>query len=381
MLPGCLESARDSVDEMIVVDTGSTDDTVAIAKELGAKVISIAWTDFSTARNESLKAASCEWALVLDADEELAVEEPDTLRRLADSGEGEAYAFTVINCQEVSEYIDVEGSPQFASTKFFRRQGVSYINPIHERVIFTDDRRTVFIPGILIVHYGYLKDIYHERGKFDRNSRAIRDWQCADPQDPWANFYLARDVLLKEERYLEAIEALKAAYPLLIEIGITQLSADVLMHLVLCYEELGETDNVVETFARGIVVFPDYVELRYYYGCFLFNNERFKEAIEQLQQCFSLNENDHRYYVTVRGSSTWRPLQVLSDAFLKLGEAEMAIIARTMADRLTDRAPSLTAAPDAAPLSSRGRELLGMIETQGPTVMVEVADFLKQHSS
>ena len=65
-----IDSVRHIVDEIIVVDTGSTDKTVDIAKQCGATVISFKWTDdFSAARNESLKHATKDWILVLDADE------------------------------------------------------------------------------------------------------------------------------------------------------------------------------------------------------------------------------------------------------------------------------------------------------------------------
>ena len=69
----CLTSVKDFVDEIIVVDTGSTDKTKEIAAEFGAKVYEISWVDdFSAARNESLQHATHEWVLCLDADEVLA---------------------------------------------------------------------------------------------------------------------------------------------------------------------------------------------------------------------------------------------------------------------------------------------------------------------
>ena len=72
-LRNCLESAKGVVDEIVIVDTGSTDGTLAIAREYGAKIIEHAWNDdFSEARNVSLQHATGTWALWLDADEEIA---------------------------------------------------------------------------------------------------------------------------------------------------------------------------------------------------------------------------------------------------------------------------------------------------------------------
>ncbi len=70
LLPACLQSVSGWAEEIIVVDTGSTDRTPQIAKESGAKVFAFGWqNDFAAARNESLSKATQEWILVLDADE------------------------------------------------------------------------------------------------------------------------------------------------------------------------------------------------------------------------------------------------------------------------------------------------------------------------
>src|SRR4051812_11925913 len=74
-----LTSVKDLVDEIIIVDTGSEDSTVEIAKSFGAKIFSIPWeNDFSKARNYSLEQATSDWILVLDADE--VIEKTDHLK-------------------------------------------------------------------------------------------------------------------------------------------------------------------------------------------------------------------------------------------------------------------------------------------------------------
>lgn len=72
-LPCCLTSARDIVDEIIVVDTGSQDNTIKIAKKFGAKIIQAKWNgNYSKARNISLKEAQGDWIVVLDSDQTIA---------------------------------------------------------------------------------------------------------------------------------------------------------------------------------------------------------------------------------------------------------------------------------------------------------------------
>jgi glycosyltransferase involved in cell wall biosynthesis len=82
-----LASIKPVVEEMIVVDTGSTDRTKDIAKELGAKVYDFAWTDsFADARNFALSKATGEWILILDADEMISPSDHDKLRKLIAKG-------------------------------------------------------------------------------------------------------------------------------------------------------------------------------------------------------------------------------------------------------------------------------------------------------
>ena len=74
-LPQCLDSVKDLVEEMVVLDTGSDDNTVTLAQDLGAKVYHYQWhDDFAAARNQALQYVEGEWVLVLDADEVLVPE-------------------------------------------------------------------------------------------------------------------------------------------------------------------------------------------------------------------------------------------------------------------------------------------------------------------
>jgi glycosyltransferase involved in cell wall biosynthesis len=82
-LEDALLSAKDWVDEMVVVDTGSVDRTVEIAKDCGAKVSFFPWqNDFSLARNETIRRSSCDWVAILDADERFRGRFPHRVKEL-----------------------------------------------------------------------------------------------------------------------------------------------------------------------------------------------------------------------------------------------------------------------------------------------------------
>jgi glycosyltransferase involved in cell wall biosynthesis len=105
-LGNCLESIKDIASEIIIVDTGSTDETIKVAKQYGAKIFHFSWNnDFSAARNFSLEKATQPWTLVLDADEIVSSKDLEELKRIL-QGPKIAYGFTTRNYVKSK---DIEG--------------------------------------------------------------------------------------------------------------------------------------------------------------------------------------------------------------------------------------------------------------------------------
>jgi glycosyltransferase involved in cell wall biosynthesis len=131
VLDRCLTSARDAVDEIVVVDTGSTDDTVDIARDHGATVLRHDFTDldFAAARNRSLDAAHGDFALVLDADETLHPDSADLIVLLAGEGGPAGYVVNRRN-RRAGERTTVDHAVRL----FARRPGFRYRGRVHETV-------------------------------------------------------------------------------------------------------------------------------------------------------------------------------------------------------------------------------------------------------
>lgn len=133
-LARALNNVKHYVDEIIVVDGGSRDKTVQIAKRLGAKVIERRWKeDFASQRNISLKYATKKWILVMDADEVYKAALLKSLQTLSKNKLGiDAFAFprkNYINRKQTSVYPDRQ-------TRFFiNSRNIRYQNRIHEQVI------------------------------------------------------------------------------------------------------------------------------------------------------------------------------------------------------------------------------------------------------
>jgi tetratricopeptide (TPR) repeat protein len=170
-LPACLESVRGVVDEIVLVDTGSTDRTVEIARQHGAKVLHRAWDeDFSAARNHGLEHATGDWALWLDADERLPQGEGEKLRRLVESAPPEigGYSVTIRNYLSLKEGAEVIWH---RACRLFRvHPRIRFTGRIHEQIL-----RSVHDAGfgrgpsdLVLDHYGYASDVVEERNKNQR---------------------------------------------------------------------------------------------------------------------------------------------------------------------------------------------------------------------
>lgn len=186
-LPACLESVKDWVDEMILVDTGSTDATVKIATEdFGATVYSHPWEgDFSKHRNQSLSYASFDWVLIMDADEILREGDGPCLREcVAKCGRRDAFMFTVIS------YFN-GGVSQASKTQirlFRRTPEIFYRGIVHNQL---SGFRSVGSTSVHVYHYGYNLTPGEREKKFQRTSRLIKKQIQEDPENYWHRHNMA----------------------------------------------------------------------------------------------------------------------------------------------------------------------------------------------
>ena len=168
-LPRCLESVRAVVDEIVVVDTGSTDGTQEIARQHGARVFEAEWpNDFSLARNLAVERARGRWILILDADEFLSPESREQIKALSHELPVKAFELVQKNLDASGQHVRVQTLRLFPA-----RPDVRYEFPIHEQVSDSIVRAGLPIcrTTIEIEHTGYVDGSVHA-GKAERN-RAI----------------------------------------------------------------------------------------------------------------------------------------------------------------------------------------------------------------
>jgi glycosyltransferase involved in cell wall biosynthesis len=199
-----LPTLRQGVDEIILVDTGSTDETVAVAQKYGAKVYHFPWIkDFAAARNESIKPATGDYVIWVDADEYLGTEELKNLRTALEAGKHQAYELTMTE----APYGKTEKGFSYQRVKAFKNgAGIRFIRPINEQLI---DAQGKVVSGaalpVTIYHWGKWREAERMAEKQARYLELYSQASAADPQDPYYHFLLA-NTLADVGRKAEAVE-------------------------------------------------------------------------------------------------------------------------------------------------------------------------------
>ena len=230
-LAKCLKSVRGVVDEMVVVDTGSTDRTKDLAAVFGARVFDFPWTgDFSEARNHSLVQAEGDWILILDADEIISPLDLDNLLKLTKKIPPHPLAYTIITRNYVNsrsiigwmpndgQYPEEAGLGWIPSPKvrlFTRRKNILFTEPVHELVepSLSKAKIPVYMCNIIVHHYGKLAGVQDAKKGEDYYLLGKIKYE-KDPTNLKAILELAKQAMVLK-KYDEAIELWLKLIPLL----------------------------------------------------------------------------------------------------------------------------------------------------------------------
>jgi len=218
----CLQSIKDIVDEIVVVDTGSTDRTIEIAEQFGAKVGHFEWTqDFAAARNSALALATGNWILWIDADEEITPESAKAFRAASIRPQFGGYNIEIVNFVD-----DREGGNAFVHCpiRLFRNlPGVEWVGSVHEQVVQSIDKLGLpwaRLDNAQILHSGYRPSEVEAKGKQERTITMIEAALEQNPEDGFQWFNLANALTIARE-YERATKAAREAIRLTPDCGHT----------------------------------------------------------------------------------------------------------------------------------------------------------------
>lgn len=310
-----LQSVQHAVDEIIVIDTGSTDKTVAIAKQFGATVVFEAWeNDFAKARNAGLQHASGQWILFMDADEMLDQEDIQKLRTCADDEKYEGFFLQVHN------YVHREGPSatvnpivrMFKNCPQYRFEGA-----IHEQIAATIMRHRgdarFGMSDVKIHHYGYIEEIMVEKDKRQRNMTLLQAELRRDRKNPFYIYNIAVEYL-RMGNVQKAYESFHEARLLLSpETSYTHL---VLKCEARCLGMLGKTLQATQLCQDGISWYNDYTDLYHYQSSFFSSLGLFERAKMAAAQALRIGSPPSHYHTEsgIGTYLTWYDLGTLYEA-------------------------------------------------------------------
>ena len=205
MLPECLASVKGIVDEIIVVDTGSADQTRAIAQAAGARIVDHPWhDDFAAARNAALPVATGDWILVLDADERLGPGAGAALRKAMRSPQIDCFLLPLTNASRLdATFAEVlagkatRGEAVWLPRLVRRVPDLSWEGVVHESIgtWLTRGKRQTGRVEAPIIHYGTVPELRAALKKDARNLRLLERRCELEPNSPVARSYLARELI------------------------------------------------------------------------------------------------------------------------------------------------------------------------------------------
>ncbi len=333
-LARCLESVRDAVDEIVIVDTGSTDRSIQIAESFGARVIHEEWKgDFAAPRNTGLDAATGDWILVLDADEELI--DGARIRELLTVEGIEGYCLREVNF--IGEERGIESVVNSAFRLFRNRPAYRYSGALHEQIMGTVDpeggRVTRFV-GIEIHHYGYLEPTSRARQKTDRNMAIVMEEVTRRPDDSFTLFNAGvefqrigefEEALDYFRRSFAALDSLKAYYASLL-----------LRNIVATLNAMERWDEALDVLADALSAYPDFTDLHYLQGQIHASRREYRAAVQSFRRAIDLGDHGGDRYLAQAGMGSFYSWHALGTLYEMMGDVHEAVRCQRNAIREAD---------------------------------------------
>jgi tetratricopeptide (TPR) repeat protein len=304
-LPLCVNSVKPVLDEIIIVDTGSSDNTKDVARQLGARVFDFPWVDdFSAARNHSILRATGDYILWLDADDRVDGGEVEKIRLLKQSfpwKKNQAYYLTV-NSQSA-----VDGETHFNQLRIFPNvAGAEFEGRVHEQVR----------------HTGY-RDEATIRQKSERNLKIIQDELEGDPQNPVLHYNAARTLggIGRQSEAIEHMEKILGNERIREKEKKFFLEAAILTGKY--YIDLGHYDRAEAIFQDLARQFPENGLVHFGLGETLYKLKDYGGAIGAMEQSLRFPVEVNLFPINV-GKLKYCQLHILGECYRETGQEELA---------------------------------------------------------
>lgn len=316
-LKKCLSKVKPIVDEIIIVDTGSTDNTKIIALEFTKKVYDFKWcNDFSIARNFSISKATNEWVLVLDADEFVESFGEQSILEIINSEDNMKTIGRIKRINIMEDSLGIKKGSERIS-RLFNKKYFHYEGTIHEQVTTIEKESYKTIPvDITINHIGYTNEELNRTNKLDRNIDLLKKAVEDNSEDPYLCYQLGKSYYMLKD-YEKSCEYFEKAL---------LFSLDYRLEYV---------EDLIETYGYSLINSGKFSEAmrieeyREYYknnadydflmGIIYMNNAKFNLAVESFLKCTEYETSK------MEGVNTYLPNYNIGVIFECLGHRDEAL--------------------------------------------------------
>jgi tetratricopeptide (TPR) repeat protein len=326
MLGKCLAAVAPAVDEIVIVDTGSKDRTIEIAKSHGAKVIEQAWTgSFSDARNTSFEHATTDWIIYLDADEVLVADDVARLKSLTGRVWREAFYLSLTSF--TGESGDAGAVTNSVLRVFRNRSQYRFEGRLHEQIAHhlpAYAKGRIEQSSVRVDHYGYLGAVRDAKEKSRRNLELLKAQQAESAPSAFLHFNLGTEYAAIAD-YASALTEFERSWNL-VQVGGEENNDYVptlVQRLVTALRATGRPEDAIAKARDGLERFPGFTDLvdAQAQAALALGNE--DEAIAYWERCIEMGDAPARYGAAV-GAGTHRPRIALADLYMRRGRLEAA---------------------------------------------------------
>lgn len=317
-----IDSVKDIVNEIVIVDTGSTDSTLDILKNYNVKLYNYKWeNDFASARNFAINKIKSDWILFLDADEILDEASKDNLINYVNTTKLDGCHFIVYNYRAENQN---DFTIHYAFRLFRNNKGYYYKGKIHEQ-IFNDKYRNITSrfsnEEIILHHYGYSVEVLEKKDKRSRNIPILLEALKENPKDSFNLFNLGNE-------YLAQNDVNTALYHYELSYSNLDLAKHYSVHLLyrmaVCYQYIKKYDYAIRFVEEGLQRFSPNVDFEYLKGCLFLDTKRYTLAIDSFNNCLTLGDSGSTVkFVSNCGSIN--PLMSLGNLYYTLSDYNKAL--------------------------------------------------------
>lgn len=311
----CLSSLVPLLDskiaELIIVDTGSTDNTIKISKSFTDKVYSKSWQgNFSEARNYSISLANGEYILILDADEEF--KENNILKLVEEFSNIQYKPFNTFSFKLIN-YTDalLQEYAVLTQPRIFKNDGKFYYSSsVHNQPTFSPPAKNL---DIFIHHYGYIMTEEIRERKFQRTATLLKKELEKDPKNIYYRFQLSTSYAMYGDEG-EALKHVEIYMRHIKELGIVEENH--LMYLnnaASIYISNSLHDKALDICDNALSIKPDFIDFIFYKLFILYSKQEYKEALEYINRYLNIIDDFYTMDISHDGRFSFYSLGLKDD--------------------------------------------------------------------